>query len=640
MKLKNVGFFQRHVEKIVLGVGILFLLIVGGMYLLGSPFAVELENRTVPPGEVEDLVYQKAQELEQRLNEEPDLPSPDVPDLSRTFRQMRDQAPLKQTRLATVGHEAMAESLWQPIVGEPQPYYVPRPPIARNADANADYGVLGARPVDAENTRGMDPKIYNQFISIVGEQRPRDFRYVSVSATFDMAEWRHRLQAEPPEPDQANIRKIWWARMLDVTAVYLQRQKRDPVTGEWSEPKIVDALPGQIAFRPDFERQWTNEEAGQVVRLVKQNQPRIQRTDFPPLAHHDWVPPHEAREKLTPQQHKQLQSLNEDISKLERAVRRWERTLNLDAGEEPPSNLGGRRGEIASRLRDDRQEMSELKVQRRELLGVETTGGGQQQDRMQEPRNQPAGWGEREPRRRDARDRRSNRNRARDNNRGRNTRGQTNGDRAEDSESDEPEGQLRVWAHDLSVEPGATYRYRVVVSVLNPLFHQKRGVPQDQQEQYYEQLALGPAEDELQQAEWTEPVNIDQQYYFFLVDGSVESDRAEIEIWRIYDGAWRSQTFDVTPGDPIGGAAEIELTDRTAELNMSVDAVLVDLMAMTSGGPGNVGLAGGTRMLYFDRANQQLSDRTVEGDRESPERLRLQNEAMRRQAVLRQALRE
>ena len=45
---------------------------------------------------------------------------------------------------------------------------------------------------------------------------------------------------------------------------------------------------------------------------------------------------------------------------------------------------------------------------------------------------------------------------------------------------------MLVWTHDLSVEPGATYRYRCRVFLYNPLFARSRQLLEAQQERAVE----------------------------------------------------------------------------------------------------------------------------------------------------------
>ncbi len=108
-----------------------------------------------------------------------------------------------------------------------------------------------------------------------------------------------------------------------------------------------------------------------------------------------------------------------------------------------------------------------------------------------------------------------------------------------------------------------------------------------------------------------------------MVKGSAQSQTARVEVWQVYDGRWVSEEFEVRPGDPIGQVVDKQLsTGNRLELDMHVGLVVVDLVQASSGSLGR----GGVRMLYLDPTTNKISARTVEDDRNDPDRIRLQNE--------------
>ena len=158
---------------------------------------------------------------------------------------------------------------------------------------------------------------------------------------------------------------------------------------------------------------------------------------------------------------------------------------------------------------------------------------------------------------------------------------------------------------------------------MNPLYRQKR-VEKTQQEENYDKISLGPDMQELNASPWSDPVRVDSKHYFFMVKGSAQSQIARAEVWRVYDGRWVNEEFEVRPGDPIGKVVEKTLPSgiRT-ELDMYVGRVVVDLLQATaSSGLGG----GGVRMLYLDPLTNSISARSEDDDRNNPDRIRLQNE--------------
>jgi len=63
MAKKNVNIVEQHVEKVVLGIAVLFLLAVIFMYLVGSPNSVDFEGKSFGPSQIDLEVRQKAERL-------------------------------------------------------------------------------------------------------------------------------------------------------------------------------------------------------------------------------------------------------------------------------------------------------------------------------------------------------------------------------------------------------------------------------------------------------------------------------------------------------------------------------------------------------------------------------------------------
>src|SRR6185295_15883161 len=99
---------------------------------------------------------------------------------------------------------------------------------------------------------------------------------------------------------------------------------------------------------------------------------------------------------------------------------------------------------------------------------------------------------------------------------------------------DNPE--VKVWAHDVTVEPGATYKYRVRIAVNNPFYG--RNVKATQQKL---------TEPSLLWSDWSAPtanVDVDRSDYFFVTSASDRSlaspsPRANAELFVFYYGYWR-----------------------------------------------------------------------------------------------------
>ena len=103
-----------------------------------------------------------------------------------------------------------------------------------------------------------------------------------------------------------------------------------------------------------------------------------------------------------------------------------------------------------------------------------------------------------------------------------------------------------VWAHDDTVKPGKTYRYKMRYVLYNPVFG-THNLCKDQK------LAMTfslTSED----SDWTAPVSIDSDSNFyadsFRPANGTDAVRFDIFKWR--NGAWQQKTIDALPGDAIG----------------------------------------------------------------------------------------
>ncbi|MEX0652977.1 MAG: hypothetical protein WD534_17295 [Phycisphaeraceae bacterium] len=637
MKLKDTGFFQQHLEKIVLITGAVVLLAVAALTFVGNPYSVELGIEEVSPREAEQRLVERAERLDSRLRDDVELEE------------------LLGTRLVPEYHIEFDNVLRRPVLADetydlplggpgldlalfidpeaPDPYYVPTPPVPQEITAYAGYGVLG---------QAEDPDLQSALNQYVLDRDTGDFRYVSVSGPFSMAEYVQRLQENPPAGYQS-LPEGWWRSMRAVAGIYLQRERLDPLTNEWGERTVVDPLPSQVAYGAEQEDpRWSAEDAGAVVTHVHNNQQRIVRPEFVPMAGPSaWMPPDRARRELTAEEQRRLNRLNRDIQRAQETIDRFSDQLRR-MGVEPPTTrqrppqpnrnmedwfgrdervperrdqpgaITSRQQELTERIEEQVERMRGYERERDALYGLEP------EVEEEDPRNRRAGgWNEppEDAGNWDADDwDRFAAGRRPDGARQRRPGGM------QEEGAPLPMDEVQVWAHDLTAEPGNTYRYRVVVTVLNPLFQRSR-LADEQTEAYFNKLALWPDEAELESTPWSRPVELDPEHYFFLVDGAPAREEAQVEVWRLYRGRWRFEEFQVQPGDLIGGEATID----EQPVPMHVDSLLVDLVPVAQGAAGG----SGARMIYLDRETNRIQERIAEVDRESDDRIRLRNEMQR-----------
>ena len=114
-----------------------------------------------------------------------------------------------------------------------------------------------------------------------------------------------------------------------------------------------------------------------------------------------------------------------------------------------------------------------------------------------------------------------------------------------------------VWAHDVNVEPGRVYRYRISVVIYNPLFARKLSLVEDQKHLAESLVKV------IEPSEWSEPVIVDPPLRMLASralpeglgdnSGRLGYGEAVAEVWRFHDGQWWSRSFTVQPGDVLGG---------------------------------------------------------------------------------------
>lgn len=642
MKMKNISFFQQHVEKIILAVAVLLAFVILFHFALRPPYSLTMDNRDLRPSEVYGHVKEKADALDAVLREDRDpIERVELVEYRGYFSDRLDDPVTAMTRFnVPFGHGGL------PGIDDVERgrtmFALPRIPAVNQVVARASYGALGQAESDELQ------ETLESMVSFTSDAR--DFRYVSVKATFDMDELIAGYQRSPEDPNYRRLPERWWRSRLAVATVQLQRQVYDPATSAWGETTTIPSLPFPYQYNEDpqqtIDPETERERVEQWIDWIRANQNRIMEAEFVPLGNGAiWLPPDARLATLSMEDHRELQRILSRINTLNTQIATAQRNLDRIDGRETPDTTrrtprtptpgmmdemgpfgpgvapGTRqptprttpqrqstdqRQQLIERLQQHQKDLDELELRRDEILGIEDQHHarrrmmpgmmhpGMMDEMMFDPRMPGM-----DPRQRDA------------------TR-----PRQQPAEEEE-RLELPIVAHDVTAEPGKTYRYRLVVGILNPLFHQTRVHP-EQREQYIDRLVLMPTQEQIDALPWSDPVTVDPQYYFYLKSGSMSARNAQIEVWRIFNGMWHAETFQLSPGDPIGGQATIETPEGQAlELAMAVDALLVDLSNLRAGrSAGNTV----TSIVYLDENDGNLKRRSVDQDRDDPTLMRLQNE--------------
>jgi hypothetical protein len=113
--------------------------------------------------------------------------------------------------------------------------------------------------------------------------------------------------------------------------------------------------------------------------------------------------------------------------------------------------------------------------------------------------------------------------------------------------------QVIVWAHDDTVVPGKTYRYRLRYGVFNPVAG--KGWYREDYSQYNDQIVLWS-----NFTDTTDPFHIDLRQYIF--PNAVKDNGVVVQVAKLDLGNWHTHDFLVKPGEFIG--YEVEEEKKTA----------------------------------------------------------------------------
>jgi hypothetical protein len=116
---------------------------------------------------------------------------------------------------------------------------------------------------------------------------------------------------------------------------------------------------------------------------------------------------------------------------------------------------------------------------------------------------------------------------------------------------------LVFWAHDDTAMPGNTYQYKVRLGVFNPIAG--NGWLTEQDKEFDNQVILWTDFSDV-----TESVEIHPMFHFFpTVIAKSQEKKVRIRVSKYHMGNWRSEDFDVCPGELIGKEVDFKRATRT-----------------------------------------------------------------------------
>lgn len=561
MKLKGISIFEQHIEKVFVGIIFLALLVILAWQFLAGQSTIKVGTRDgVPLGEAWGAVAEEARRVQAKLESTQTPQDVDataavepIVKFNETFR-----GPVSPARALA---SAIGEAANVGNVGAGAPSSIA--PLAELVipGPSTPFGAAHLTlisPVEAQN-----PDV----AAVLPPAMPFDKAGVTVEATISGAAILEALTADP-DGQAGPIRAMprhWWDGSIQILDVLMEREELTP-TGEWTGLTTIAPLPGRFSMRSDLEQPFDG--AAQLkerARLATEYAEYIRRPQYYASAMGEkWMTPTDRRdadEKLAAQAGTadEATRIRRQIADLQGRQRRVEQDLaNLAAGGQrppppspPPGGGGGgggggkgaggggggggggdrnqprdtrdttdvRRKQLESRITELQREIARL-VERLRGMGEDVSMNGPQ-DAGTAPQPEP-----------------------------------DSANRTEAPLLENP--SIRLWAHDVFVERGKTYRYRLRVVLNNPMFGQGN-VMIDEQKPWSLQPMVQSAP-----SEWSEPVRVDDESYFFITSANpvtplnrTAGARAEMFIFKW--GRWRKGDVQLEPGDRL--RAEVKYPD-------------------------------------------------------------------------------
>jgi hypothetical protein len=533
MKLKGVNPIEQHIEKIVLGVVFLILLGVIALQFVTTPNNIEDGGRSIAPAQVYTALEQQANQLQSQISDlNPGLPDVQPVDLVQRYDNAFDRA--------TADRLTLSNPLGQGV------------DIA--AATGADTTVVGQRtdgplvalavpttsaPVAASQWATLDPYALlevPEYADYIPAQQPYDFASITIESTFSGTELQSVLNGDN---GGTPIPSIYWSSTgIAVLGFEVERQRLMP-GGEWGASQPIQTPPHTPMPLNAVSAESGLQDLVTVVGNASREAGEVQRPMFPPtIAGPRWTPPSERVAMANSSESDQIRRVQRQLDRAREELERLSNTRN-DPGQRDPGGKtsnprtrnpqpGQTRDRNQERIDRVREQIEDLEEQLREL-GVDMDDAPAA--RIRTSRN--------------------------------------------DLRSVLEEESVDLWAHDMGVEPGATYRYRTRVVVNNPLFRKQADIDPDDPAQ--QALARDPfARGDW--SSWSDPVVAGSREYFFVTSasegdaGSTAPDKTTIELYQVYYGHYRKSTLNVSPGDLL--AADLRVSGDL--LSFDTDTVSVE----------------------------------------------------------------
>lgn len=543
MKLKGISWFEQNLEKVFACLFFAALLVVLALQFVGKESTVKVDKADVPLNTAWESVASKARQTGQKLaaNTAPEG------DTGAATRQIVEFSERFKGPVSPAAELAVAigetSSVGMPSVRIATPVApLPEIRIPPTTDPVAVAHLTLVHPAEAE---------VPEIAAVLPAAMPFDKAGVTVEAEFSGEQVRRIMTTDPD--GQGPIRPMpgHWLENLQILDVEMLREELRP-DGTWGNATLIVPLPGRMSLREELGKPIPGAaHLKELARLATDAADLVRRpTYYQSWLGEKWLPPSERRDN--DRRLAELAGLGDDVRRLRDTAQRLSDNIrNVDdqlsrlgpggaqpPGERPrpspPPNPGGggksAPGPGGAPPRTDPGRPDPSDARRRQLE--------QQRDRLQRDLDVVV-----------------SRLRAMNQDVSMFVAGEAAPDAPTVAATFEPplleNPSVKVWAHDVSVERGRTYRYQLRVVLNNPMFGQGNVMVPEQQ-----QWASAPVV-RSEPSAWSEPVKVDDESYFFIVGASAADARvnrlasARAELFVFKWGRWRKADTSLEPGDRL-----------------------------------------------------------------------------------------
>ncbi len=638
MKTKGITIWEKHAEKIVVAIAAAAAIAFTALQFIGEPNAVTSGSERIAPSRIDEVLESKARAILAKLGDEapPGVEFPDpvgaADELAEAIREpVGPRGPLSRWSVAIAPN---VEGL--PGGGVDVEFPVP--------SLKAPYELATGQTFDA-----LDPAAVDQVKELKpffpDPAQPYDVIYVTAVAHYSLADLRAQFHGKTGAESSGAVAipSSWYNdRPENIVDVVVERQEL--IGGTWSDGKAIDSLPGRFSFRAQLAGK--PDASLRDTVLAELEKPAV-RTDiiqpsFYATRNEAWELPVAddgaggqpgVENDRVATLRKRLKDLNDKLEELMKRLEALGGRMDDQGGKAPPGGgapggPGGGGGAGAG--------------------GGDAGGGGKKPPPGSGgPRSAPGkgegtgGFGMEggsEMGKRQGGETRGVDTRAITNLKNKITRLREeiaateaelkkllpgNAPAPNPNEPAAEPDEVLIWAHDMTVEPGHTYRYRFTVSVYNPFFGRKRSLIAAQ-EHLAESFVINS-----KPSDWSAPMRVDPPLRVFITSaapagmalGAFSLGQVRAEVYRFYDGTHWMEPFTVEPGQQLGATIARKRGDgNPVDIDFSTGLFVLDIVEDI----GSEGTKSARVLLQDARTGEILEMRDPDAEMRHPERRRLQ----------------